>query len=275
MLFLSIGLLVVVLLKPEPSNLPEKNTQPSPARTATPTPPVWPPPLPSGNPDRTLSARAPSPSMALPPQIRDENTALKETDNITEGRPFFTMGSSKAEVFRVQGKPGRVYGQKWVYGLSEVTFREGRVWRYNNFDGTLRVRMLPTASTENSRDSDSFSLGSTKDEVLRTQGTPTLVEGNKWSYGFSDVYFKDGIVIGFNNFFNNLKVEMRPSNESAAAFTRDYFTIGSSQDEVLAIQGTPTIVQGNLWSYHLSDILFAEGKVRSVNDFSGILRYLP
>jgi len=211
----------------------------------------------------------------VPPQSRDEDSALPETDNTTLVRPFFTLGSSKAEVFRVQGKPAKVYGQKWVYGLSDVTFREGRVWRYHNFDGTLRVRMLPMASTENSQDSEFFSLGPTKDKVLRAQGTPTLVEGNKWSYGFSEVYFKDGMVTGFNNFFNNLRVAMRPSQESGAALTRGYFTIGSTQDEVLTLQGTPTIVQGKLWSYHLSDVLFADGKVRSVNDLSGILKYLP
>jgi len=56
---------------------------------------------------------------------------------------------------------------------------------------------------------------------------------------------------------------------------KGYFTIGSSRDEVIALQGTPTMVQGNLWSYELSDILFVDGKVRSVTDSSGLLKYVP
>jgi hypothetical protein len=275
MLLLLILSLVIALIKIEPSYLPEKRTQPSPSRTAVSSLPVWPTSLPPVGPEQTPSSEAPRSTLPLPPQNRDEDIAPSEAEHLTGDRPFFTVGSSKAEVFRVQGKPAKVYGQKWVYGLSDVTFREGRVWRYHNFDGTLRVRMLPMASTEDRYDSEFFSLGSTKDEVLRAQGTPTMVEGNKWSYGFSEIYFKGGMVTGFNNFFNNLKVAMRPSKDSSAALTRGYFTVGSNQDEVLAIQGTPTIVQGNLWSYHLSDVLFADGKVRSVNDFSGILKYLP
>jgi hypothetical protein len=148
------------------------------------------------------------------------------------------------------------------------------VWRYHNFDGTLRVQILPSRPIEESYGPKSFSLGSSKDEVIWVQGTPTHLEGNKWSYGFSEVYFREGIVNGFNNFFNNLKVTMRPSKELDASPSRDYFTIGSSPDEVLALQGTPTVVQGNIWSYQLSEVLFADGKVRSVNDFSGNLRFL-
>ena len=64
----------------------------------------------------------------------------------------------------------------------------------------------------------------------------------------------------------------RPSPESKAPPTakpfagkaaQDYFTIGSTIDEVLAIQGTPTSVSGNWFRYGTSAVIFEEGKVRS------------
>jgi hypothetical protein len=208
-------------------------------------------------------------------KLREKDIAPPESVDVNSGRAFFTIGSSKREVLRVQGKPARVYGQTWVYGLSEVSFKEGRVSRYRNFDGALRVQVLPSPQGGNGENRTTFSLGSSKDEVSRVQGTPTQVEGNKWSYGFSEVFFKDGVVNGFNNFFNSLKVTMLPSKESEASFSRGYFTIGSSQDEVLAVQGTPTVVQGNTWSYQLSEIVFVDGKVRNVSNLSGNLEFLP
>ncbi len=50
---------------------------------------------------------------------------------------------------------------------------------------------------------------------------------------------------------------------------KGYFTVGSSRDEVIALQGTPTMVQGNsLVIRNTQTFLFVDGKVRSVTDFS-------
>jgi hypothetical protein len=207
--------------------------------------------------------------------VREKDMTLAEPEETSPDRSFFSLGSSKKEVLRVQGKPSKVYGQTWVYGLSDVTFKEGRVWRYHNFDGTLQVQIVPSPSAANDYSPQSFSLGSSKDEVVRVQGAPTRVEGNKWSYGFGEIYFKDGVVIGFNNFFNTLKITMLPSKEPVTSLSPGHFTIGSSQDDVLAVQGTPTVVQGNIWSYQLSEVLFVDGKVRNVSNLSGNLEFVP
>ena len=189
--------------------------------------------------------------------------------------PFFTLGSLKHEVVRIQGKPHRVSGQTWVYGLSQVTFKEGRVWTYNNFDGSLQVKLTPSAPLPADQPSLPFSIGAHKDDVLLAQGTPTRVEPNKWYYGLSEISFKDGRVAAYNNFFNTLKVLVKPRGSRGQAAPPRHFTIGSNQDEVLAVQGTPTSIQSNLWSYELSDVWFHEGKVRAVNDFSNLLRFQP
>ena len=270
MVFLLFLSLLGTLIFMEPSPVPDHRSKPlhSPKRDTP--PPALPDPV---LPEATAPSETPDQAPVTSQQIPDDRSPALDPEPASQERTFFTLGSSKGEVLRIQGKPAKVYGQTWVYGLSDITFRDGRVWRYHNFDGTLRVQIVPSVSTQNRHNLDSFSLGATRDVVLQVQGTPTHIEGNKWSYGFSEVYFKDGIVVGFNNFFNNLKIAMRPSQGFQTTPAKGYFTVGSSRDEVLAVQGTPTVVQGNLWSYQLSDVLFVDGKVRTANDFSGILKY--
>jgi hypothetical protein len=45
--------------------------------------------------------------------------------------PYFTVGSTKDDVIRVQGTPKKMTDRVFTYGLSEVYFRNGRVeaWR--------------------------------------------------------------------------------------------------------------------------------------------------
>lgn len=44
----------------------------------------------------------------------------------------FTIGSSKADVVRVQGQPSRVTGDAWDYGVSRVYFSDGKVTSWDN-----------------------------------------------------------------------------------------------------------------------------------------------
>jgi hypothetical protein len=73
--------------------------------------------------------------------------------------------------------------------------------------------VLPSVSIS----SDYWTLGSTKDDVLKIQGTPTkVVQYETWgkeifSYGMSEVCFKKGLVAEYNNFDKNLKVVVGPS----------------------------------------------------------------
>ena len=181
---------------------------------------------------------------------------------------FFTLGSTTTEVIDVQGAPSRVFGQIWTYGLSEVQFKNGRVCKFNNFDGSLRIRMQPEVS-ESPGAPDHIALGSTQEEVLLVHGTPTRVDGNSWFYGFAELDFKDGRVAGYDNYFGNLKIRLLPSIATDHKPPADYFTIGSTPDEVLAIQGTPTSVNGNRWSFNFAVVFFRDGKVHYVTDPNG------
>ena len=135
---------------------------------------------------------------------------------------------------------------------------------YNNFDGSLKVLLL--SSKPNTKAPVFFTIGSTKDEVLAVQGTPTRVLHRTWYYGFSQIRFQEERVVSYDNFFGNLKIRMLPSVREEPSIKKAFFTIGSSRDEVLSVQGTPTSVQGNMWFYGFSNILFRNGRVKYVLD---------
>jgi hypothetical protein len=267
--------LMTVLIKTDQLSLWDEHSSQSRGHRAKAPPAVALAPWPTGAPEAPESSEASGQSQTMPTsELRENGFTRSEPEPASSSGSFFTIGSTQREVLRIQGRPTKVHGQTWAYGLSDITFKEGRVWRYHNFDGALRVQMLPNVPVGKGHNPKTFSLGSSRDEVLLVQGTPTQVEPNKWSYGFSEIYFKNGAVSGYNNFFSNLKVLMLPSNETEAALSKGYFTIGSSPDDVLAVQGTPTVVHGNIWSYQLSEVQFGDGKVRIVNDFSGNLKFL-
>jgi hypothetical protein len=105
---------------------------------------------------------------------------------------YITIGSSEDEVLLVHGTPTRVEDNKWFYGFAELVFRNGRVAEYDNYFGRLKIRVLP--STQSERPGRFFTIGSTQDEVLEAQGTPTSIHGNHWSFDFAVVFFQDGKV---------------------------------------------------------------------------------
>lgn len=57
--------------------------------------------------------------------------------------PYFTVGSTKDDVVRVQGTPDKVTGSVFSYGLSEVYFRNGRVDSWHTDPGRPLKARLP------------------------------------------------------------------------------------------------------------------------------------
>jgi serine/threonine protein kinase len=173
---------------------------------------------------------------------------------------YFTIGSTKDDVLAIQGTPDRFTNNSFHYGLSSVHFDpNGRVtsWENSAFK-ELKVRMMPSVASR----SDYFTIGSSKDDVLGVQGTPDRFTETSFHYGLSSVYFDaDGRVTSWeNSAFKELKVRMLPRVATASS----YFTIGSTKDEVLAIQGTPDRFTDSSFHYGLSSVFFnAHGRVTS------------
>jgi hypothetical protein len=85
--------------------------------------------------------------------------------------------------------------------------------------------------------------------------------------------FKNGRVVEYDNYFGNLKIRLLPASLSGPEPPKN-FTIGSTPEEVLAVQGTPTAIHGNQWSFDFAIVIFRDGKVHSVTSSDGTLRFI-
>jgi serine/threonine protein kinase len=201
-------------------------------------------------------------SKAIVPSLRTPATSplLPSARAETARRQgYFTVGSTKNDVLAIQGTLDRFTDNSFQFGLSSVYFdSNGHVtgWENSAFK-ELKVRMLPRVASARSY----FVIGSSKDEVLAIQRTPDRFTDTSFNYGLSSVYFADGRVISWeNSAFKELKVSML----AKVAPARRYFTIGSTKDEVLAVQGTPDRFTDSSFHYGLSSVYFdGDGRVTS------------
>ena len=108
-----------------------------------------------------------------------------------------------------------------------------------------------------------ITAGSTRNEALAQQGTPTAASEDKLVYGKSELYLKGGFVVGWriDPVSSPIRVKLWP--QYTINPSPEYFTIGSSRDIVLAVQGTPTTLTEDTWEYGGSEVVFRNNKVDS------------
>jgi hypothetical protein len=106
-----------------------------------------------------------------------------------------------------------------------------------------------------------LTVGSTRDEVLAQQGTPTASTEDKLVYGSSVLYLKDGRVIGWriDPFSSPIRVKLWP--QSPVDPDLEFFTVNSTKDEVLVVQGTPTEFSEDTFKYGDSVVYFNKNRV--------------
>jgi hypothetical protein len=224
----------------------------------------------------SLVSNSPTPTLDLTPR-RNKNDASdrvskNDTDQIAENQPRpqlrasiesqagivgfskFTLGSGKNDVLAIQGIPDRMTSSSLHFGSSDVYFNEfGRVIGWSNRKPQLKVVLIPSTSTSNKY----FTIGSSADEVIAIQGTPDVLTKDSYYYGTSEVFLENNRVTGWYNSQPKLKVQLLPSK----AVTLDHFSLGSTMDEVLSVQGTPDRVTTKSLHYGTSDIVFEQGRV--------------
>lgn len=196
-----------------------------------------------------------SPRKVEVPLAKTRDSA-SSTPSISE-RNFFTVGSAKQDVLSIQGTPDRFTDTSFAYGTSDVFFENGRVKSWDNRFPKLKAMLLPATQAGKT---GYFTAGSTKDEVLAVQGTPDRFTDTSFAYGTSDVFFEKGRVKSWDNRFPKLKVQLLPATPTA---TKGHFTVDSTKDEVLAIQGTPDRFTDTSFAYGTSDVFFQNGRVKS------------
>ena len=109
-----------------------------------------------------------------------------------------------------------------------------------------RASNAPERDAQDSFGALVFTLGSHEDDVIRIQGTSTEIaldpddsECEDWWYGDSHVGIDvtSRCVKGWRNEDGNLQVRLVPGDNTTNAAT---FKMGSHEDDVLRLQGTPT-----------------------------------
>ena len=153
-----------------------------------------------------------------PPQASDQTIQVASQATTSQAAQpgmalqYFTVGSTKAEVFAVQGPPTLAGMHLWEYGGSRVYFRHDRVTRWEVWPRSpLKVKLLPTAALDTM--SPYFTVGSTKDEVLTIQGTPSHFTERMWAYGPSRVYFDGDRVTRWDEWRGSpLKARLAPAD---------------------------------------------------------------
>lgn len=122
-----------------------------------------------------------------------------------------------------------------------------------------------------------FTLGSSRDDVIAAMGQPqgtsqnnmsingVVTTSSQLSYGGSSTVDFDGneLVIGWTEGDSPLHVrlDIRDAVAAAAAKARGTIAIGSSTDEVLAVLGPPTALSRTRWLYGTSELELEGDKV--------------
>ena len=116
-----------------------------------------------------------------------------------------------------------------------------------------------------------ITIGSTKDEVIALQGLPTQSSDEKLVYGHSELALKDGAVVGWkiDPQSNPIRIKLWP--EHSVDTSQTFFTVDSTRDDVLVVQGTPTAFSKDEFDYRGSAIYFRNNRVASwKNDLASI-----
>ena len=125
-----------------------------------------------------------------------EVAAVKQNEPKAAALPYVTTGLTPMEVLSALGKPSSSAGEKMFYNGSEIDFQNGHVagWKISAA-APIRVKLWP--DTPPTPGITTFTVGSSKSDVIAVQGTPNLLAQNEFGYGNSIVYFQSGRVVSW------------------------------------------------------------------------------
>jgi hypothetical protein len=215
--------------------------------------------------------------------------AQRQSRNETEdmaAKNLWTKGSRRADVIRIQGEPAQAVRydalcqEVLTYGSSTVELNNGIVVNYEDIDRNLKAADDNVLTASPLRDGASWTLGSSKEDVFRVQGTPARVvrydapSKEILHYGNSIVEVTNGRVTGYSNLSNNLRVAVTPLPSKNGASS---WSLGDDRNDVFRVQGTPTEVSldssmcRESLRYGNSEVELQNGLVTGYNNPSGNL----
>ena len=128
--------------------------------------------------------------------------------------PYVTVGLTPKEVESVMGAPvsstsGALVHKDAVFICARASWpaEDRPVFTPGCIKLWPQPRVDPYLTT--------YTVGSSKNEVIALQGTPTFLSENKFGYGASEVFFEDDRVIGWND--NHASVRLRVAKPASAS----------------------------------------------------------
>ena len=109
-------------------------------------------------------------------------------------------------------------------------------------------------------------VGLTKDEVMTVMGPPVSSTAGTLTYRNAVFYLRKGVVAGWSvdPALIPLRVKLWPQGHFDPRLTT--FTIGSPKNDVIAVQGTPTMLSEDKLAYGGSEVFLEDGRVIGWND---------
>ena len=113
--------------------------------------------------------------------------------------PFVTAGLTKNEVIAAAGNPTGNSDDTLVYAKSEFYFSNDKLvgWKIDPESPPMRVKLWPDGPVN--PDLKTFQVGSTKNEVIVVEGTPTIFSETVFGYGASEVTFTNDRVVSWKS----------------------------------------------------------------------------
>ena len=108
-----------------------------------------------------------------------------------------------------------------------------------------------------------ITAGLTKAEVIAIQGAPTTATEDKLMYGGTELNFSNDKLDGWKIDPTAAPVRVKLWPDAPVDPSLQYFTVGSRKDEVIAVQGTPTLFSENTFGYGGSEVYFQNNRVVS------------
>jgi hypothetical protein len=129
--------------------------------------------------------------------------------------PYVTVGLTPKEVASVMGAPVSSTSGALVYKDAVFYLRKGVVagWKADPSLVPRRIKLWPQPRVDPYL--TTYTVGSSRNEVIALQGTPTFLSENKFGYGASEVFFEDDRVIGWND--NHASVRLRVAKPAGAS----------------------------------------------------------
>ena len=127
-------------------------------------------------------------------QHNDTPLRAKLLPKVFSNATHFTHNSTSDEVLSVQGTPTHFGENTFHYGYSTVQFRDDRVVGWNQAASyPLKIDLQPSTPTS----SKFFTKGSSRDEVIASQGTPDQYSDQIFKYGHSSISFENNRVVSW------------------------------------------------------------------------------